>query len=725
MGRGLPRIVAAAATLAMLATGVATRAATVPVFPAARTSQIATLVTGERVALGTSPTGTPTAQIVRAASDGPASQLKIVTLNGHVYAIPASAMAYFGRYLDPSLFDATAIAAAGFGERLPLRITFAGTLPSLPGVTITSASGGSARAYVTRNSAKDFGAALADQATTDSLAGWPRSDALFGSITSIAPILPSSPTVTPQFPQTTVIINGFSRSGAPMRFAFGALFNMDDGRKFAGFVILFRGEARASVPLGNYAAIFDDVNFARDASVTVREITVADFAVTGTQPAMIIDAGTATAQPSITTPKVSMPVELDTTVTFADARGDSFGWGWTLGLPGAAIKLSPMRQPSVGTVRMDTRWIATDPSSAAGSYLFDASFSARGIPANQSEIVPAVSYADTVDNSYYTDTNLQIGGAARFVFTPGSNFAFASFMPIPMPLQRVDYVYAPGRSFLQDLALSNAFAWDPGFVEGPFHHFVGGSKDEERWFRHPYTLSVPYEDPTARHVFCLACASDTKMLYFVGLNDADPLHNVEVFGGPTRKPVAWFTAYRDGVQLFHKPDRLGGVFKIPAGPAKYRIVNRLTRRWTFSRLSTEAVTVVTFDSGAGRPAGSNIDCFLGRSCSVMPVLTASLDLHASLRDAIPVGSATFDLQVGHVAGARDIAIRSVSVDVRRSGTHDWKPLAVTAVGNGAYRAPFDAMASMANRQMDVRVSVTDATGGRLIQTTSRAFLVVA
>src|SRR2546426_1846418 len=143
MRRRLPRVIAAAATIALLATGVAARAAVPPGFPSTSTSRIATLVTGERVELGTSPTGSPTAQVVRAANNGPASQLKLVTLNGHVYAIPASAMAYFGRYLDPALFDATAIAAAGFGARLPLRVTFNGSLPALPGVTITSVSGGS------------------------------------------------------------------------------------------------------------------------------------------------------------------------------------------------------------------------------------------------------------------------------------------------------------------------------------------------------------------------------------------------------------------------------------------------------------------------------------------------------------------------------------------------------------------------------------------------------
>jgi hypothetical protein len=726
MGRLRPRLIAIIATLAMLTASVGTSAAA-PAVPSAHfgVGAIATLITGDRVVLGTSPSGVPTAEVVRAAGDGPASQLKLITLHGDVYAIPASAMAYLGRYLDPSLFDVTAIAAAGFGERIPLRLTFTAKLPKLPGVTITSVTGGSARGYVTTDSAKKFGAALATQATTDSLAGWPSSDDLFGSITSIAPILPSSPTVTPQFPQTTVVIKGVSRDGAPMRFAFGALFNMDDGRRFAGFVILFHGEARVSVPFGNYAAIFDDVNFARDGSVSIREMTAADFAVTGTQPPLIVDARSATVVPSLTTPKASVPIELDTNVNFEDEPGSSsFGWGWLIGLPGATFRISPMPAPSVGKVRMDTRWISIDPSSASGRYDFDASLSARRIPKDQSESLPSVSHALTVDNTYYADSNFQIGGAARLVFTPGSFFAFATFAPIALPLSRVDYVYAPAGSELEDLALSDQSAWDPGFVDGPFRPWQAGVSIDERWFRNPYTLAVPHEDPASRHVFCYACMTDTKMLYAVALNDADPRHFVEVFGGPTNKPVAWFTVYRNGLQLLRRPDRLGALFKVPTGAARYRIVNKLSRRWTFSPLSTDVTTVVTFHSADAKPAASNIDCYLGRSCSVLPVLTAALDLHASIRGTIPLGERGFDLHVGHVAGATQSAIRRVAVDVRRSGTHDWEPLSVTASTNGGYRVAFHAVPRMENHFMDVRVSVTDARGGTLVQTTAKAFLVV-
>jgi hypothetical protein len=586
-----------------------------PAFEAhART--IATLVTGERVALSRSPAGTPTAQILRAANDGPASQLKVVLMNGHVFAIPASAMAYFGRFLDPSLFDATAIADAGFGDRIPLKITYTGSLPALPGITITSKNGASARGYVTRTSAKTFGAALAKQAISDAQTGWPASVDLFGSITSIATVLAGSPTVTPQFPMSTLVIKGTAVGGNKMRFAFGELFNMDDGRKFGGFVILFKGEARASVPIGTYAAIFDDMTFSTDGSLTVRENVVSDFAVTGSQPAMKIDSRRATAVPSLVTPKPALPEQLGTTVDFRDERGrSSFSSGWTIGLPGASIRFTPMDEPTVGTAGFETRWLAYDTATPGGAYSFDANAKWPGIPVDMAQMLGPVRDAMAVDNTYYASSSFQVGGTARFVFMPGSFFAFASFQPTPMPLHRIDYVYAPPRTHIEDTALADYFAWDPGFVDGPYLTVAAGSTDTERWFRNPYTLDVPQVDPTARFVPCIYCASDAKMAFLFNVHDGDPRHFVEVFAGPTRAPVAQFRVFRNDTLLLRKDDRLGLIFKIPSGPAKYRISEQLTRRWTGSWLSTDVRTDVIFNSKWGVPAPSNWYCYPGAPCS--------------------------------------------------------------------------------------------------------------
>jgi hypothetical protein len=394
-----------------------------------------------------------------------------------------------------------------------------------------------------------------------------------------------------------------------------------------------------------------------------------------------------------------------------------------MGLPGSAILYGPLSAPSVGTVRSSMHWLTADPSSAAGSYAFDATAVWPGVPADLTSTLAPVSQALAIDETYDADQGLQIGGAARFVFPPKSFFAFAAFAPIPMPLERLDYVYAPSGSFYQDLALANQSAWDPGFVDGQFLRWRPGHTSD-RWFRNPYTLSVPYQDPTARAFACWACATDTKMFFVNSENDGDPTHVAYAFPGPGRTPVAWFNVYRDGVRIVHKPDRLGARFKIASGPARYRVVNKLSRRFTGSRLSSEVVSDVTFDSAAGVPDPRNVYCIdLGRTCQVMPVLTASLDLNATTRGTIPVGPTVFDLQVGHMLPVNDPAITSVSVAVRRSSTNTWHPLTVTAQSGGGYRAAFKAMTWMQNRQWDVQVRVTDAAGGRLIQTTSRAFLV--
>jgi hypothetical protein len=726
MGARLLRSIVVAAAVAVVGLSVAQASVAAPVLPQRQIAPIATLITGERVTLGSGENGTSTAQVVPAANDGPASQDKVVSLNGDTYVIPASAMAYFGRSLDPALFDATALATAAFGERIPLAIAYdPETTPSLPGVTITSASNGSALGYVTASGARVFGAALADQAIADAAAGWPAPGTLFGSVTSIAPVMPNPLSVIPNFPQTTLIIEGISKTGGPMRFGFGLLFNMDDGRKFAGFVIIFRGEARASVPFGTYAAVIDDVAFSTDGSLTVREDVVTDFAVTGTQSAMTVDSRSATATPSITTPLPSVPTELSTEIAMGDESGHAeFGWGWGLGLPGASIRLTPQPEPQVGSMRMDTRWTTLDPSTPGGMFDFDASFSDPGIPADQARILGPVSAAAAVDNTYDANSLLQIGGAARLVFVPGSFFASATYLPIPMPLHRVDYVYAPRGSRIIDLALADYFAWDPGFVDGPFRRLRAGTTTVEHWFRNPYFLAVPQDDPNARYFTCWACASDSQLVFFLALHDGDPQHIVEVFGSPNGKPIARFTVYRDGEVMVSKHDRLGGIFKIPTGPATYRVVSHLSRRSTSSPLSTSVATDVTFHSGQGVPAPANFACYTRDPCSIMPVPTVVLDLHATTRGTLPVGTHVFDLQVGHIQGALDVAISSVDVAVRRTGTTTWRPLVVTA-SSGGYQAHFEAKAWMENRGFDVRVSVTDAKRNRLVQTTTRAFLVGA
>jgi hypothetical protein len=722
MGRRLPRaaVVAVCVIVTVVGSAVATSAAPLPANT--RVGHVVTLLTGERVMLSRGLRDVPTAAIVRTADSGPAAQLKVVTLHGHTYVIPASAMAYLGRTLDPELFDVTAMQRAGYEDRVPLIITFKpGTKPSLPGVTFTKIGAGTARAYVTQNSARTFGAALADQSIADSQAGWPATDALFGSVTGIAPAFSGPTGVSPHFAQTTLIIDGISKSGGPMRFAFGIVVNADDARKFGGFVVMLRGQARASVPLGTYDALFDDFSFDVDGSATVRENVVTDFAVTGTQGHMVIDSRDATATPSLTTPKPSIVQDLSTTVTIVDAtHHSSFGWGWGLGND-ASIRFTPTPPPTVGTLRLDTRWLRIDPSTPGGAYEYDASFSDQGIPADQARSLGSPASALTVDSTYAATDPLGLGGAGRFVFVPHSNFAEAMLFLTPFPLHRVEYVYAPQGSTVENLALADAFAPDPGFMDGRFVRFTPGTTMQEHWFGQPYRLGVPPVDPMARFTACFACISPRRMVFLSNLSDSDPLHSAELFGG--RRPVARFTVYRDGVQVLHRDNSLGAVFKIPDGDATYRFLQTVSRFNQRATLSTVLKTDVTVHSELATPAPKNMFCFSGKPCSVLPAPTALLDLHPTDRGALTVGVHDFDLAVGHIVGATSFPFSKVAVSVRRTGTSTWTPLTMTSTGSGSYQARFKAMAWMVHRDFDVQVRAIDDQGNAIVQTVLRAFVV--
>jgi hypothetical protein len=488
---------------------------------------------------------------------------------------------------------------------------------------------------------------------------------------------------------------------------------------------MFHGQARASVPIGTYAAVFDDLIFSTDGSVTIREDVVTDFAVTGSQGHMTIDSRDATAIPSVTTPMLSVPIGLDTEIDLNDQSHHFFSsWGWTIGLPGATIRFTPQPAPQVGTLRWSTHWNTVDASTPGGAYDFDATFAAAGIPADQSRVLGPVSQAMAVDNTYDSDATFQTAGASRIVFLPKSFGASATYWPIPIPIHRVDYIYAPSGSVVGEIALANYNAFrDPGFVDGPFEPFSAGARSTQTWFRDPYSLAVPTPQLDARRFACLACASDTRLVYVNNLNDSDPQHVVEVFGSPNGKPIAHFTVYRDGQLLVDKPDRLGGSFKIPSGPATYRVVNELSRRFTLSPFSTEVTTDVTFHSGQGVPAPKNVICFTRDACSIMPVVTAHLGLDTTTRGTLPVGRHVFDVETGHIRGARTFPITSVVVSIRRAGTTTWKPLNVTSPGTNSYQAHFTALDWMQNRLFDIQVSVTDSKGNALVQTTEDAFMV--
>jgi hypothetical protein len=262
-------------------------------------------------------------------------------------------------------------------------------------------------------------------------------------------------------------------------------------------------------------------------------------------------------------------------------------------------------------------------------------------------------------------------------------------------------------------------------VQDSFRTALPGSVRWEHWLRSPFILDVP--DPTQADPFkvCLACTSPGAITFISALTDGVPTHQGWVFTSPDGSAVAHFKIYRNGTLLRAERDSLGDVLKVPIGPATFRVVTDVTRFWTDSRLSTFTSTDVTFRSGGAVPMPPSWGCLTASRCSVLPVLRALVDLDATPQGTVPVGTTTFEVSAGHIDGAADPAISSVRVAVRRSGTTAWTFLPIMKVFPGSYRATFTAPSWLNGRAMDLRVTVHDAAGGAITQTTDRAFLVSA
>src|SRR5215471_8268701 len=145
-----------------------------------------TLINGDRLLAGAEPGGGISHELIAGTAGGIGAALVSMTLGGRTYVVPADALPYLGRGLDPGLFDIASLLRDQAGGRLPVEVRYAGRVPSLPGISITVAHRGIARGYLTAASARTFGAALARQFTADHARGSYGQDGLFARGVSIS-----------------------------------------------------------------------------------------------------------------------------------------------------------------------------------------------------------------------------------------------------------------------------------------------------------------------------------------------------------------------------------------------------------------------------------------------------------------------------------------------------------------------------------------------------------
>src|SRR5207244_12505160 len=129
---------------------------------AAKSPTVVTLITGDRVALSSLNDGRPVVAFEPAAGPQAGSGYQTLMIGAHVFVIPLDAAGYLAAPLDLSLFDVTALAAAGYANpSIPLAldvVSSGSTISSaaLPTVTILDHGKG----IQARADARRFGQAL-------------------------------------------------------------------------------------------------------------------------------------------------------------------------------------------------------------------------------------------------------------------------------------------------------------------------------------------------------------------------------------------------------------------------------------------------------------------------------------------------------------------------------------------------------------------------------------
>ena len=112
----------------------------------------------------------------------------------------------------------------------------------------------------------------------------------------------------------------------------------------------------------------------------------------------------------------------------------------------------------------------------------------------------------------------------------------------------------------------------------------------------------------------------------------------------------------------------------------------------------------------------------GSEDEIMPLLYADLGVpQANLLNQVRTGKpATITVGLRHQTGSRSSRIAAPTLEVSYDGT-TWAPLAVHRTGSDKYAATVTHPASQAGKAPSLRITATDASGGKLVQRIDRAY----
>lgn len=726
----LPILLSVAATTTALlgaappASAAPTAAAVRPPAGAAAASTVS-LITGDTVLLGAG--SRPAVAVVPVSRNGAAGAFRTVRSGSSVSVFPLVVAPYLGTLLDPRLFDVTALASAPSG-RLPVRIAYRLGVAhkTLPGITITSASAGTATGYLTPVSARRFGAAL----TADVRAGAHRDTGLFSGVAAIAYGGPASPVVQPRFPMFTVRIRVLDETGAPAAFAFLSIINTDDARRYEAFPFVDAGEARISVPAGHYSLLAEIPEFRSDGSFVDRLVNVSDFTVTGARTLPALDARTARTPVAVRTPRPATVDDQEVSWTRVDEIGNSLGSSFSYG-PDSQVLVAPGGPALHGDLHWSNAWHLTGPG---GRYTYDLKWGADGAVPTRQRFTATAAGLTTLSVHYYSDVPDRPTYSFRFGFLPSDFFVSAVGSPVTEPSVRTEYVGGSPEVLWNQQLIGFSYFDETTFLDGDF--WIDGNRRYEpgqhltvRWERQPLHPSLNRDTGADPFFVCPACRSgDSLGVSVVPLADSDPGHVGFLDQvGPT--PVGPVTAstrlrvFRGSAVLSDERDVTGTVVSVPAGRQHYRVVYQQDRQAPWIRLGTSATTEWGFDSvrPTARTAPAGWLCPTeNAACAVLPLLVPSYQVPTDGLGRVPAGPGRVVVGFAPTQGAPASPVDRATLSWSINDGVSWTAAPVRSLGAGRWAAT---VPNPAGRRISLRVTGHDRAGSTITQTLVRAYAV--
>jgi len=697
-------------------------AASVPAAALSGPPTVLTLIAGDRVALSYTTDGRPVVAFNPAGGLQTGTGYQTLTFDSHVYVIPFDAAAYLGAPLDLSLFDVTALAAAGYAAApLALDITASSASAAPPGITMTAPGKGKQE----KGDAIHFGRALrADRAARkQATAG-----SIFAGIDRIAVAGTPARPVPPIGKLYTLTVKAFDRNGQKVFGNFATIYNVDDAT-FLATQAFFNGTLAYSVPAGNYQVTALIATPETNGDVSFSFVTSPQVAV-NSKTNVVLEARR-TNRVNVTVPDPTRPVIADMTIQRDPAKGLNFTNSFTAFGP-TPMYISATPPVTVGQQYFYPYFRLGDAAGALNRYVYDLQFEyIGGIPANVS---PTLGRADlvTVDATYHSSSPGRGQLDARISLAPWQTGAGFTPTPLTAPSTRTEYILPqPDARSLQIVVQNDQeFA---GFATDNWRALTPGQHITADWTAQPEPPGIEQQGADVAQS-CPACRSgDTLSVSFFPF--VDPAGN-----RTTADPgvTTDLSLYLDGTLLDRQPAP-SAQFLLSPTPATYQLALDVSRDAAWWPSSTRSHTVWTFASSERAPdplpagwtcggkggggGGKGAPAPGGGGCSFEPLLFASYDTHAGPDDVVPAGrDAIVDVAIHRQDFAPRAAIAELTFDISFDDGASWTAARVAALGDGRFQATYPQPALDAtNGFASFRVTATDAEGSKIEQTITRAY----